>query len=151
MFFTRQLFKFNIRLIARSLQFAYYYKYIVETLFIKITNTSAPIVIGVVYRPPSGDIKEFNKEIELILSKLPSKNSFILGYYIINRLDLNTKGQADFEKIVISNGYLPLISVYTHHQPGCRKTCIDNIISSIICQILYGYTKFVLPGIDVHY
>ena len=32
----------------------------IETLFIKITNTSAPIVIGVVYRPPSGDIDEFN-------------------------------------------------------------------------------------------
>ena len=99
-------------------------------LFIKITNTSAPIVIGVVYRPPSGDIEECNKEIELILSKLPSKNSFILGDYYINMLDLNTKGQADFEETVISNGYLPLISISTHHQPGCQKTCIDNIISN---------------------
>ena len=31
----------------------------IKTLFIKITNTSAPIVIGVVYRPPSGNIYEF--------------------------------------------------------------------------------------------
>ena len=75
----------------------------IKTLFIKITNTSAPIVIGVVNRPPSGDIEEVNKEIELILSKLPSKNSFILGDYNINMLDLNTKGQADFEETVISN------------------------------------------------
>ena len=45
-------------------------------------------------------------------------------------LDLNTKGQADFEETVISNGYLPLISISTHHQPGCQKTCIDNIISN---------------------
>ena len=102
----------------------------IETLFIKITNTSAPIVIGVVYRPPSGDIEEFNKEIELILSKLPSKKSYILGDYNINMLDLNTKGQADFEETVISNGYLPLISISAHHQPGCQKTCIDNTISN---------------------
>ena len=45
-------------------------------------------------------------------------------------LDFNTKGQADFEETVISNGYLPLISISTHHQSGCQKTCIDNIISN---------------------
>ena len=45
-------------------------------------------------------------------------------------LDLNTKGQAEFEETVISNGYLPLISISTHHQSGCQKTCIDNIISN---------------------
>ena len=45
-------------------------------------------------------------------------------------LDLNTKGQAGFEETVISNCYLPLISISTHHQPGCQKTCIDNIISN---------------------
>ena len=67
------------------------------------------MVIGVVYRPPSGEIEEFNKEIELILSKLPSKNSYILGDYNINMLNLNTKGQSDFEETVISNSYLPLI------------------------------------------
>ena len=43
---------------------------------------------------------------------------------------MNTKGQADFEETVISNGYLPLISISTHHQSGCQKTCIDNIISN---------------------
>ena len=45
-------------------------------------------------------------------------------------LDLNTKGQADFEETVISYCYLPLISISTHHQSGCQKTCIDNIISN---------------------
>ena len=43
---------------------------------------------------------------------------------------MNTKGQADFEESLISNGYLPLILIYTHHQSGCQKTCIDNIISN---------------------
>ena len=45
-------------------------------------------------------------------------------------LDLNTKGQADFEETVISNSYLPLISISTHYQSGCQKTCIDDIISN---------------------
>ena len=45
-------------------------------------------------------------------------------------LDFNTKGQADFEETVISNSYLPLISISTHYQSCCQKTCIDNIISN---------------------
>ena len=103
----------------------------IETLFIKITNSSAPIVIGVVYCPPSGDIDEFNKEIELMLLKLPSKNSYILGDYNINMLDLNTKGQADFEETVISNGYLQCptgigISTGTGTGPGLTNFCRDR-------------------------
>ena len=107
-----------------------------ETLFIQITNTSDSIVFGVFYRPPSGDIEEFNKEIELILSKLPSKNCFILGDHNINMLDLNTKGQADFEETVISNGYLPLISISTHHQSGCQK---HVLITSYLISLLEIY------------
>ena len=102
----------------------------IETLFIKITNTAEPIIVGVVYRPPSGDIELFNNEIERILSSLPDYKHYIMGDYNINLFDLKSKGQTDFEEIMISNGYLPLISISTHHQAGCQKTCIDNIITN---------------------
>ena len=51
-------------------------------------------------------------------------------------LDLNTKGQADFEETVISNGYLPLISISTHHQPGCQK---HVLITSYLISLLEIY------------
>ena len=41
----------------------------------------------------------------------------------MNLLNLNTKSQQDFEEIVIC----PCISISTHQQSGCEKTCIDNI------------------------
>ena len=102
----------------------------IEAIFIKITNTIEPIFTGVVYRPPNGDINKFNEEIENILLKLPNKNSYILGDYNVNLHDLSNKCDQNFEELVISNGYTPLISIATNHKPGCSKTCIDNIITN---------------------
>ena len=64
--------------------------------------------------------------------KLPDKN--ILGDYNVNLLDINKGAQADFKEILISNGYCPLISISTHQQPGCKRTCIDNIMKNQIPQ-----------------
>ena len=102
----------------------------IETLFVQITNTSDPITVGVVYRPPSGDLDKFNTELDLLLSKLPDNKHYILGDFNVNLLDLNRKSEIEFEEMVISNGYLPLISISTHQQQGCQKTCIDNILTN---------------------
>lgn len=102
----------------------------IEAIFIKTTNTVEPITTGVVYRPPNGDMNKFNEEIENILCKLPNKNSYILGDYNVNLHDLSSKCDQNFEELVISNGYIPLISIATNHKPGCSKTCIDNIITN---------------------
>ena len=102
----------------------------IESIFVEITCSNIPITVGVLYRPPSGDLRLFNIELEAIISKLSDKNCYILGDYNVNLLNLNTKSQQDFEEIVISNGYCPCISISTHQQSGCEKTCIDNIITN---------------------
>ena len=102
----------------------------IESLFIKITNLTDPLTVGVVYRPPSGDVIKFNKEMEFLISKLPDENTYVLGDYNIDLLDLKSKGKAEFEEMVISSGYVPLVSISTHHRPACNKTCIDNIITN---------------------
>ena len=80
----------------------------IETIFVEITCSNKSITVGVLYRPPSGDLKLFNKELEAIIhfrgldmSKLSDKNCYILGDYNVNLLNLNTKSQQDFEEIVI--------------------------------------------------
>ena len=54
----------------------------------------------------------------------------VLGDYNIDLLDLISKGKAEFEEMVISSGYVPLVSISTHHRPDCNKTYIDNIITN---------------------
>ena len=51
-----------------------------ESLFVTITNTNVPITVGVVYRPPSGLIKNFLNEWESILKQLPEKNVIIMSH-----------------------------------------------------------------------
>ena len=96
----------------------------IESIFVEITCSNIPITVGVLYRPPSGDLRLFNIELEAIISKLSDKNCYILGDYNVNLLNLNTKSQQDFEEIVISNGYCPCISISTHQQSGCERTLI---------------------------
>ena len=102
----------------------------IEYKFIKVSQKNEQTIVGIVYRPPSGDLKVFNQEFELILSKLPDTNCYILGDFNVNLLKTKNGSESDFEEIIISNGYYPLLSISTHQQPECTKTCIDNIITN---------------------
>ena len=48
---------------------------------------------------------------EFLISKLPDENTYVLGDYNIDLLDLKSKGKAEFEEMVISSGYVPLVSI----------------------------------------
>ena len=104
----------------------------IETLFVKITNVGDPVYVGVVYRPPSGQIDKFNEIIGSILYKISDLQShcYILGDFNVDLLNLKKPGYTKFEDTIHSNGFLPLISIPTHHQEGCSRTCIDNILTN---------------------
>ena len=99
----------------------------IESLFISITNMQEPVTIGVVYRPPSGNMNIFLDYLGKIAESLPSKNSYIMGDFNINLHNESDSGFHDYEETLLSSNFSPLISVYTHDKPGCRKSCIDNI------------------------
>ena len=99
-------------------------------MVIKLTNTTVPITVGIIYRSPNGDLNAFSKELEALLSKLPEENCFLLGDYNVDLLNLKSKAEINYEEIIISNGYTPLISISTNHQSGCKKSCIDNILTN---------------------
>ena len=102
----------------------------IESLFVRLTNTAVPITVGVIYRSPNGDLNAFNSEFDLILSKVPVNNCYILGDYNVNLHSLTTKLEQEHEEKIITNGFFPLISIATHQQSGCKKSCIDNIMTN---------------------
>ena len=55
-----------------------------ESLFISINNAENPIIVGVLYRPPSGDTTLFFSELNLILQKLPLTNVYLSGDFNID-------------------------------------------------------------------
>lgn len=95
-----------------------------ESLFIKLTNTETPFLIGLIYRPPSGRPSMFMHEFEVLMKKLPQNNVIIMG-------DFNTdlfSSDHEFEQILYSNNMIPTISIATHEKPGCNPSLIDNIL-----------------------
>ena len=102
-----------------------------QSLFVKITNRGEPTVVGVLYRPPNGNMSQFNLEIIDIISKVGDSVCYIMGDFNVDMFTLSNNLSKEFEEIIVSNGYIPTISVATHQQEGCRKTCIDNIFTNI--------------------
>ena len=97
-----------------------------ESLFIEVTITDTPQVIGVIYRPPSVDVIKFYKESDDLLRELPNEHIHISGDYYI---DLLTKGSEDFEQLIFNKkNLIPTISIATHERPGCKASLIDKII-----------------------
>ena len=91
-------------------------------------NNLNPILLGVVYRPPNGSVKNFNESLSKVLSSIkPSNNTIIMGDFNINLLSTN-KCSSSFEELILCNGFSPIISTATRQKPKCQATCIDNIL-----------------------
>ena len=114
-----------------------------ESLFLEITNANEPIIVGVVYRPPSGDANLFYTEIASILSELPTNSTIhILGDFNVDLFNTTNHDNMQFEDVVISSGYTPLISTHTHHRNNCKKACIDNILTNDHERVVVSGTIF---------
>ena len=112
-----------------------------ETIFIKITNTLEPVIIGAVYRPPSGNPVHFNQQFHSILELLPKSNVYIAGDFNLNlssvSQDTNT---SNFQESFLSAGFYPTISLPTHEIPNCNATCIDNIFTNNPGSVIFSAT-----------
>ena len=53
-----------------------------------------------------------------------------MGDFNINLLSKNNKSVEEFENKILGTGFFPLISIATHERPGCKQSCIDNILSN---------------------
>ena len=110
-----------------------------ETLFVTISSESIPITVGVVYRPPSGNVDEALSELSALLDKLP-KCSYISGDFNIDLHDKDSEVVQRYEDIMFSRGFFPLISIATHEKPGCKPSCIDNIITNNVESVIASGT-----------
>ena len=84
-------------------------------------------VIGVVYRPPGGDVGAFNTEMARLLSLLRGTDAYIMGDFNVDLLKTETHGPtSDFMEGFSSGGFYPLISLPTR-LTDTTATLIDNI------------------------
>ena len=97
----------------------------IEILFINITNTPTPMTVGVIYRPPSGNIKTFIEHFKNIIQSLPLEGSYIMGDFNINLHNTSHHGFHEYQNALLSYNFPPpLVSIATHNKPSCKSSCI---------------------------
>ena len=64
---------------------------------------------------------------ESILKQLSEENVILMGDFNIDLLQPNT----EFEVVIYSNNFIPIITLATHEKPGCKPSLIDNIFINI--------------------
>ena len=109
----------------------------IESLFLTVNKGNSKVNVGVIYRSPSGDSKEFHKEFAHLTSQfLKHIKSIILGDYNFDLLRQGCTEVSKFEELILSHGFFPLISIPTHSTSITQSSCIDNIFTNNIESVL---------------
>ncbi|KAL5252854.1 hypothetical protein ACHWQZ_G015578 [Mnemiopsis leidyi] len=108
-----------------------------ESLFVTTRSNSKEATFGVLYRPPNGEFSSFLNELTAILQLLPKKSVQLMGDLNVNLLN-DSKERLELEEVMLSAGFFPVISIGTHEKPGCKRTCIDNILTNDISNVIYS-------------
>ena len=95
--------------------------------------------ICALYRPPSGNENEFLNEFKILIDSMPP-NVTIIGDFNVDLLKIDNEFSRNFEDVILTSKFSPLISIATHCKPNCRKTCIDNILTNMPDKILFSGT-----------
>ena len=102
----------------------------IESLYLEITNEkSKNIILNMTYRPPNGDVKEFEKHLNKILSTndILKKEVIMAGDFNMNLLDFEqNKKVQNFLNILFSHSMMPVINKQTRVTKN-TATAIDHI------------------------
>ena len=104
-----------------------------ECLFIEIISPlMSNIIIGVVYRPPAGDTREFINFMETTLSRIQyeQKETYIMGDFNLDITESVAHTDAvEFLDLMHTSSLFPLIDKPTRVTPN-SSTLLDNIFSN---------------------
>ena len=104
-----------------------------ESLFIEVPiNAKERIIIGEVYRSPSGSITQFMETLEGVLGKVFSEKSevVLMGDFNLDLAEPSSRQASDLLSLLISYGLAPCINIPTRIS-NQTATLIDNIFSSL--------------------
>ena len=107
-----------------------------ESVFVEIhLLNKTPVVIGAIYRPPGGNLVDFNREYELLLNKLVAKKNrsvILAGDFNINLLNHSNHDETEnFLNAMYAHKMLPMIKRPTRFG-DYSATLIDNIFTNKI-------------------
>ena len=107
----------------------------IESLCLEIANeNSKNIILNLTYRPPNGDVKEFEKYLNEILSTndILKKEVIMAGDFNMNMLDFEqNKKVQNFLNIMFGRSMIRVISKPTHLTKNTAKA-IDHFLTNSV-------------------
>ena len=108
-----------------------------ESIYVTISDNAKKINVGTIYRSPSRDEEKFLEDFTSLLEQLPQNTTFIilgdLNFDLFKRLE---PAVGKFENIFLLRGLFPLISLSTHRRANCNSSCIDNILTNNVEDVI---------------
>ena len=105
---------------------------VLESVFIEIVRTGEGKrkIVGVIYRPPGGNLNEFNSKLDQVLSQLRGTEAYIMGDYNIDLLKSDYHGPTtDCLEGFYARGFYPLVSLPSR-LTDTSATLIDNVFTN---------------------
>ena len=125
----------------------------IECIFIEIELNGGRIHVGIIYRTPDADVRNFCDYLVNILESLKPHNQscYIMGDYDIDLLKHSTHNPtSEFLDLMFSNSFIPLINKPTRVTQK-TATLIDNIFTNIYKNENKYLTGILTTDISDHY
>ena len=126
---------------------------IVESILIEIiSTTSKNIIIGTIYRPPSGDFEMFENKLSEVLTKIDKTNkiTYLTGDFIIDLLKSDACEYSNrFSEQLFTSSFFPLINRPTRITQH-TATLIDNIFTNDLDQMESSLNGLIFSDISDH-
>ncbi len=130
-----------------------YQEGIVESIFIEIISTKTKnIIIGSIYRPPTGDFEIFENKLSEILSKIDKTNKtiYLTGDFNIDLLKSDVCEYSNrFCEQLFTSSFFPLINRPTRITQH-TATLIDNIFTNELDQMESSLNGLIFSDISDH-
>ena len=104
----------------------------IECLFVESESNGVKLYIGIIYRTPDADVRNFCDYLINILEKLKPQNQpcYLMGYYNIDLMKHTSHNPtSEFLDLMFSNSFIPLINKPTR-VTSKTATIIDNIFTN---------------------
>jgi len=124
-----------------------------ESIFIAINDLyKKPTIIGTIYRPPGGNLSNFNNEFESTITKIigKHKNIIVAGDFNINLLNHNVHLETEtFLNSLFGLKLIPMIKRPTRYGDTCA-TLIDNFFTNMDLDTQLLKSGIILDDISDH-
>ena len=105
---------------------------VIESLFAEVVRGEGRRneIVGVIYRPPGGDLTVFKDEISKLMTKLKGVDAYIMGDFNVDLLKTDShRPTSDCLECFYAGGFYPLVSLPTRIT-DTSATLIDNILTN---------------------